>query len=368
MYRIYADNQTLHHPNRFPDNFIVADPTMTEEVNAHGSLSFLLPPDNPRYNSLRKLKTIVTVMDDDGLAWRGRVVNETQTLKRLKKVYCEGELAFLCDSIVRPYVHRGSVSSLFSYLITNHNSQVDTSRQFTVGNVTVEDANEYIVRSISSPLNTWAAVKQWLLDKLGGYIFLRHQGSVTYIDYLAQMPQRETQMIEWGKNIVDISEAITAESVITCLIPYGAQFADDDPAHEDEPQSGAWDGNRLTIKSVNGGLDYIENQTGIDIYGRVWGSNTWDDVTIASNLKTKGTAYLQNQIRAACTITVSAVDLHMVERDVPALHIGDEVPVKSSVHGINTTLICRKKVLPLMNLSKAKITLGASMPEITDRG
>lgn len=366
MYRIYADGQTLHHPNRFPDNYLVSGPTMTQEINTHGSLTFKLPPENPLYNSLRKLKTVITVMDDDGLAWRGRVVSESRNKNNLKTVYCEGELGLLCDSIVRPFVHRGSVVALFTALITAHNAQVETWKQFTVGNITVEDANEYIVRSSSYTMNTWEAIKAALLDKLGGYINVRHEGNTTYIDYLAQMPARAAQTIRWGRNIIDISDAVTAENVITCLVPYGALFDPDDPNYEEEPQSGAWDGNRLTIRSVNSDLDYIENAAGISAFGRVWGSNTWDDVTVASNLKTKGTAFLADQVRAACTITVSAVDLHLLDSQIPALRLGNEVPVVSAVHNINTTLICRKMVVPLMELNKSKITLGAGNPAITD--
>ena len=87
MYKIYVGEQVLHHPNRFPDNYIVANPTMTTELNAHGSLTFKLPPDNPMYSSLQRLKSIVTVRDDYGeIIWRGRVLSDTKSMHHFRLV------------------------------------------------------------------------------------------------------------------------------------------------------------------------------------------------------------------------------------------------------------------------------------------
>lgn len=52
-----------------------------------------------------------------------------------KHIKCEGQLAYLNDSIQRPAeYHDATVRGYLETLIRNHNSQVDKSKQFEVGN------------------------------------------------------------------------------------------------------------------------------------------------------------------------------------------------------------------------------------------
>lgn len=62
-----------------------------------------------------------------------------------------------------------------------------------------------------------------------------------------------SQVIEFGTNLLDITEYITAENVFTVLIPLG----------ERQKDSSGNETGRLTIESVNSGKDYIESATGI---------------------------------------------------------------------------------------------------------
>ena len=82
---------------------------------------------------------------DDNLLFRGRIIDDQSGFYNQKQVTCEGELAFLLDSIQRPYTYTGDIPAYFAQLITSHNSQVDEEHQFKVGNITVTDQNGYIL-------------------------------------------------------------------------------------------------------------------------------------------------------------------------------------------------------------------------------
>lgn len=76
----------------------------------------------------------------------------------------EGELAFLLDSVQRPYDYFGTISGFLNLLIDNHNAQVEEAKWFTVGNVTVTDQNDYIVRSNIDYVDTWTELQKKLID------------------------------------------------------------------------------------------------------------------------------------------------------------------------------------------------------------
>lgn len=373
MYIIRIDGNPVHHPNMFADQCVTVNPILKMGLNTHGSLSFLLPPENPEYGKTRNIKTSVAIYDDaeeDRPVWRGRFLNEKLGMNSMKTVYCEGALAYLCDSIYRPYTYKGSVGDFFRSIIANHNAQVSEAEQFRVGRITVEDANEYIVRGSNTPTSSWKLITDKLIKPLGGYLNLRYSGDgATYIDYLADYNEANVQPVEFGKNIVDFSAQASAAGIITVLIPYGAQLDESDPAHETAPeQTGFWAGNRLTVRDYNLGRDYIESSAGIQMYGRIYGTNTWDDVTVVSNLYSKAVKYLQDKIRAAHTMEVTAIDLSAIDGSIPRIKIADLIPVRSVQHNIDMSLVCRQIVLPLMDLSQARYTLGAGSAAITDGG
>jgi hypothetical protein len=69
-------------------------------------------------------------------------------------------------------------------LLSNHNAQVDAEKQYSLGNVTVTDPNDYIVRSDIDYATTWDVITKKLIDLLGGFLQVRHVNGVNYLDYL----------------------------------------------------------------------------------------------------------------------------------------------------------------------------------------
>lgn len=457
MYSIYVDGKLLYSPLLIDDGYLVLNPKLTMELSKAGSLTFLIPPKNPMYSSIQKLKSIVTVYDNDEEIFRGRVLYDEKDIFGKKNVYCEGELAFLIDSIQRPYEFTGDIPDLFKKFIDAHNEQVEEEKRFIIGEITVTDPNNYINRSNTNYTNTWDEINAKLIETHGGYIRPRLVNGKRYIDLVKSYGLQNSQTIEFGKNILDISEYITAENVFTVLIPLGAYperssssggiimapacpdcnknmilesdvveapssigkshegcssatvsldsaasangdywfykcddcgyvYKEEKEKHdywtykcpdcghtETRPKDGAGDSataeesKRLTIESVNNGKDYIEDDAGIALFGRIVKVHEWDDVTLPENLLNKARALLDASIEMAVTLTMNAVDLHLVDANVERLKLGDSVRVISRPHSIDRDFTCSKIVLDMANLDNSEYTFGAKYTTMTEQ-
>ncbi len=346
-YRIYADQFLLHDDSL--EDFKVLSPKLALEVNKTGSFSFSIYPEHIHYSKITKIKTIITVYQDDALLFRGRVLNEEMGFHNERQVTCEGQLAFLLDSVQRPYDFTGSIADYLSLVINNHNSQVEAAKQFTLGNVTVTDPNDYIVRSNIDHVNTWEEINKKLIDLLGGFIQVRNENGINYLDYLQDFSRISSQTIKFGENLLDLKKIRKGEEIATALIPLGAKLKNEEEQDTDQ---------RLTIEAVNGGADYIYNQDAVDQYGWIFASAVWDDVTEASNLLTKAQAHLAQLVNAVDMVELSAADLAMIDETINSFNIGTYVRVTSEPHGIDQLMLVNKLDVDLFNPSNNKLTLG----------
>lgn len=347
MYRVYCDGLTLYNDQL--ENLRILNPAVELEENKTGAFTFGLLPDHPHYGLIKKLKSIVTVYQDDYLLFRGRVLDDTIGWHNQKTVTCEGELSFLIDSIQRPYEYSGTIEGYLNLLVTRHNEQVEESKWFTVGNVTVTDANDYIVRSNIDHVDTWTELQKKLLDLLGGYIVVRHEGYINYIDYLQDINLLSSQAITFGRNLLDLKRIRKGADIGTVVIPLGAKLKDEEGKDTDT---------RLTIESVNNGLDYIVDEDAQAQYGSIVKTVVFDDVTEAQNLLTKGQAYLSKLVNLPETVELTAVDLATVGTDFSSFHLGTQVRVTSKPHGIDQLFRVSKLSISLLNPAANKLTLG----------
>ena len=362
MYRVYCDGLPIYNDKL--EGLKIFSPSLDLELNKTGSFSFTLYPDHPYYGSIQKLKSIITVYQEDYLLFRGRVLDDEIGFYNERKVTCEGELAFLLDSIKRPYDFTGSVAEYLALLLDSHNAQVDETKRFILGNVTVTDPNDYIVRSNIDYTDTWKEMNDKLLTLLGGFLSVRHADGVAYLDYLADFALLSPQKIEFGKNLLDQKRIIKGADVATVVIPLGAKLKDAEGKDTDK---------RLNIESVNGGADFIEDAAAISQYGTIVKTVIFDDVTIAENLKAKGQAYLSSLVKLPESIELTAADLATVSTSFSSFHLGTYVDVVSKPHGLNQKFLVRKLSINLLDPAANKLTLGgvfeglaASLKGLTD--
>lgn len=289
--------------------------------------------------------------------FHGRLLNTEKDFYKRQKAVCEGELAYLVDSIQRPYDYAGDLPGLFKQYINNHNEQVDEEKKFAIGEITVTDSNNYVHYSSTVYPNTLNEIKEKLINTHGGYLRTRISESKKYIDYVTKPGKTNSQVIEFGTNLLDITEYITAENVFTVLIPLG----------ERQKDSSGNETGRLTIAEVNDGKDYIESETGIKLFGRITKTHEWDDVTDANNLLKKGKVYLDDGISMSVSLKVKAVDLHLIDVNTEIISEGDEVRVVSPPHGIDTYFLCTKIEIDLLTPDNSVYEFGVSFSTLTGK-
>lgn len=353
MYRVYCNDSPLYDLR--DEDLVLISPTVKIGENTAGSFEFSILPKHPHYEEVNELTSVITAYDGDEEIFCGRVVEITKDLYNRKKVICEGELAYFNDSIQRPAKYQGlTVRGYLETLVNIHNQQVKNQgidKTFKVGAVTVQDNNDYVYKYTNWE-STLEVIKTDLLNTYGGYLRIRKENGVRYIDYLADYPNTNTQVIEFGSNLLDFTHDMVASDIVTAVIPLGARL-------EDVTEVEGLDA-YLTIKDVNGGVDYVYSQEAVKSYGWIFKTVKWDDVHVADNLLRKGKEYLSDIQFAQITLTVSAVDLHMLHVDMERIKVLDEIRVTSSPNGLDRFFPVSEMTIYLDKPSNNKLTLGTS--------
>lgn len=322
---------------------------VAKSINAVDSFSFTIYPNNAGYDLLKPLTTAVKVYDENTGKdiFIGRVLKCPDSMDErgliCRKVTCEGRLGWLYDS-VQPYVEYKMVgiSTVLSSFLSKHNAQVGADKRIELGQVTVTASNNYTYTANWD--KTMNVIADKLIGKFGGEIQLRDKDGKVYLDYLENIGHGTDTTIELAVNLKTISREVDETAVITRLYPLGAKLTDSEK--------------RLTIGSVNGGKDYIEDSSLIAKYGVISGTQIWDDVTLASNLLGKGKEYLKSVNRAKVQYQVTALDLSRIDKRFEQFELGCWYGVKNSLMGIDEDLRIVGISIDLDNPQASQLTFG----------
>lgn len=359
MYKVYVDNKLVYQP--LIKELSLASAVVTQEVNCAGTFVYKMYPNNTYYGQEKKLKSIVKVYKDNNLIFRGRVLNSTMGFYKSRTVTCEGELSFLIDSIQRPYKFTGTPEQLFEQFLDSHNEQMEgyPEKQFVKGTVTVTDPNDYIARSDTTYLTTRESMTKKLVDSCGGYICVTYDADeVAYLNYLEDFTTINSQTVEFGKNLLDLEEIVKGEDIATCIIPLGATVETEE---EDDTEQ------KLTIADVNDGVDYVFDADAVEAYGNIFKVVEHEDVTVASNLLTKGYEDLQDWVNLIVSISLSAVDLSAIDKSADAFEVGSYTRITSVPHDFNDIFLTRKRTINILDPSDSTLELGEERVTLTDK-
>ena len=344
-YKVYCDNTLLYHSNL--ENLRILGASVELELNKTGSFDLHLHKDHPYYSQIQRMKSVIRVYQDDYLLFRGRALDEKIGWHNDRFISCEGDLAFLLDTKQRPFSFSGTPAEVLAYVLEMHNAQlVDDSKRFLPGIVTVE--GQLTVEREDYP-TTLETLEKGLVEPLGGYLMTRYVDGVAYLDYLSEITLLSPQKIEFGKNLLDLSRIRKGADIATVLIPLGAKIKDEE---------GNDTGKRLTIESVNGGADFIQDEAAVSQYGVIVKSVIFDDIADAMELKLKGQAQLADYVNQWETIDLSAADLSTVGLDVASFHLATQVQVTSKPHALDQRFVVSKLKIDLLNPIANKLTLG----------
>lgn len=347
---ILADNDVLYSIT--DEDYYVFNPKLILELNQIDTLEFTMPPNHALYSKLNKLKTTIEVRQGSDILFRGRVLNDDIDFYNRKQVHCEGALSFLGDTIMPPYAEGAytKAKDFFKAAIDKHYELVPESTPYRKLKYVKCDVTADVKVS-NEEYSYTSDVIRTLIDDVGGYIKLEYEkDGTTGISYLNSYDHTSSQIIDFGENILDLTQSIDATDIYTSVVCLGKK---------DENT-----GRRLTTGS--GSAFYVEDSDAISTFGRIIRTFTYDEITSQSELQKIASSLLSLGIRQATTIEVKAIDLHLIYPDVEKIRIGDYIRIRTTPHNIDSYFQCSRIDMDLQNPENTTYTFGATMKALTD--
>ena len=360
IYEVYLDGNLLYYPN--DETYAILNSTLQLALNEAGSFEFDIPTYNLRYNDFKLRKSMIQVLQNGEEIFYGEVREVKVNADFTKHVYAVGELAFLFDSIQPQGRYLTSPLDAVTEIIAKHNAQVEDRKKFKISHIDVTD-NDNQIYFYTNGEDTLSIIRQKICDVLDGYIHITKDTSgeryisIVPLSYFGQC----TQEIQFGENLLDYSCNMSASDVATCVVPRGVKL------EETQRTADAVEGldEYLTIKGTT--ADYYHKNTddifvqldeAIANFGYVRVLKTWDDVTIAENLKTKAIEWLKSAQYEAMTLELKALDMAQFDVNIDTFNLGNSVRIWALPYGMDTRLPVRKKTIYLQDLQRNEVVLG----------
>lgn len=339
MYKIKYNNAVVCTPQF--KKFAAIAGTLQEGLNAVSVFSFTLPPNHLYFDSIEGRNGLVKLYDDDNVLFIGDIVNRKENFDCTTEIECQDALGWLNDVVFVKPTFSGAIENYWAYLLGRYNQEASEWRKINIGTVTVQD--NISVNHDTEFLTIFDLVSE-LTQLSGGYVSVRYEGEEIFLDYLAQANTESDQSILFGTNLINLEDFVSEEQIFSRIYPRGK------------------DG--LDISSVNDGLTYLTNGITESMFGIV--AVTVDfDTESATELKTLGQAYLEANGLASRTLTLTAFDLSLVDKNYTEIKVGNIVPVISPLHGINTKMQVNAKTTDIVTPENSTFTLGLILNTIS---
>ena len=349
IYRIYIDDTLVHRSDIPDENYQLVGITLDVEIGKSPSLKFTIPPSHPKKNLLKNFLSRFTVKEDELVLAEGRLFDSRQDIYNQVEWQAEGSLSYLTDSYVPNVKVEETIKALFTRYVNEHNSRVEDYKKFTVGQITIDNADTEKVKVDNDGYRyTSDAIQNDLIDSYGGYLRTRYENGVRYLDYLKDYGHKTTQTIEYKKNLIDFALEVNPEDVFTYLIPTG-------------------DSN-LKINDVNNGKDYIEVEGAKAKWGNKYLLKSFSGISDASTLLKEAKQYIKNHYEELPeSLEITAIDLKLLGVNVESIHVGDVVRVTSTPNGVDKDYTCSAISYNLSQFGKTKYTLGKPKQDFTKK-
>lgn len=405
MYEIYAypygnpdAKLLLYRPN--DPQALVLSPKLTREVSKGGSLVFTMTRDHAQYDMLQKLSTVVQVRRDGKEIWRGRVLKHEADFYNRRVVYCEGALSYFNDSSITPFNYKGTLRQFLQHLIDAHNDQVKSKMKcFQLGTVTAAlgnlvvqfgDADQYGVGEDYGKV--WDILDKLVLKVFGGYFYCGFDAAtgynvLNYCDQAVEAKRQTAQKIEYGRNLLNLSETTDATDLYTRIYPIGNKHTVDtskwyyklmwwrDPSKDKhEERWGIMEADAATVAqylpasgySYNLEEGWIQNDTAVQKFGIITRIVELDTDS-ANDTFAAGVQALQQNYAMKTSYVIRAVDLVDAGYDTDRLDFSMYSHIISKPHSVDAVMLCTKLVEPLEKPAQKEFTFGMTRRTMTDR-
>lgn len=377
MYQLYFKEFPIYDPRGADLGLIIRDPDCHLAVGESGSLEFTIDPDHPYVGELTKLKGVLELRAEGRPIYKGRIRKDTQAFDLSRVIETEGMMSCLNDSVIPPHnfpgdfledaayiaaANNGNVIQFYlEWMVAEHNSQVGPDQQIELGDVTVTDPNNYLHRETSEYLPTLEAMRKKITDSLGGYLIADYSGTRTKIHYYADLPLTNTQVVEYGENLLDLMKILDAADTYTAILPVGK---------EGLTIEGLPDG-ELTPGYIKKGKIIYSAATEADLGGiRITRTVEWEDVTEPINLQRKALERLSTDgVKLTQTVEVTAADLVGAEDaplNISRFVVGRYVELRSTPHGFSAAYPLTELEPNILDPGDTHITMGSTVKTATD--
>lgn len=378
-YKVLYDNQLLFDP--YTDDRIT-DTKLSSKLNAASYFDFTIAPTHSLYSKLAERAGEVRIYFNNLILFKGEITQIDEDFEGNYSVSCTGVLDYLTATRVRPYSTvegeqplkaPSSYDGYFQWLIDQHNSNcLDSRKHFSVGvnQGNMLDKNNYIYRSSEQRPTTASEIEDKILNSAGGYLFVRYQDDLNILDLYADVHDVNTQIIDYGVNMLDFTKTTTTESQYTAVVATG--YTPNPPEGQPDAKmkpitlEGCTDGGTPYSSTIVKMGDRVYDVEAVNRYGyhEYYISNT--DITTYDGLLYYACKTLNTLLSPALTISVKAVDLALIMGDkYKHLQLGQAVRIRSKPRKVDEYLMVNSIDLDLMNPENTTFDLGASYDTLT---
>lgn len=378
-YKVLYDNQLLFDP--YTDDRIT-DTKLSSKLNAASYFDFTIAPTHSLYSKLKERAGEVRIYFNNLILFKGEISQIDEDFDGNYSVSCTGVLDYLTATRVRPYSSikgeqpltcPATFDGYFQWLIDQHNSNcLDSRKHFSVGvnQGNILDKNNYIYRSSEQRPTTAAEIENKILNSAGGYLFVRYQDDLNILDLYADVHDVNTQIIDYGVNMLDFTKTTTTEGQYTAVVATG--YTPDPPNGQTDVKmkpitlEGCTDGGTPYSSTIVKMGDRVYDVEAVKRYGyhEYYVSNT--DITTYDGLLYYACKTLNTLLSPALTISVKAVDLALIMGDkYKHLQLGQAVRIRSKPRKVDEYLMVNSIDLDLMNPENTTFDLGASYDTLT---
>ena len=375
MYILKYAGSVLHDPRT--DTQISAG-ILKEESGQSPTLSLTIQPTHPLWDNFSRDTVMLPSREvelfevETGLVlFRGRVRAISMEFDGSKKLTCEGAMAYLNDTTVRPYKTYDTdeiecdvnapaeANKLFEWFIEQHNSHVmNACEKFRIG---VNTGANY--GKLQRGTGTGPATLKEMRDKLekacGGWLRVRYDATGSIIDWLPDTGAAEaTQRVELGSNLLDLDTQVDGKDIYTAIVPVGKTGKGENERKVNVSAETAYVPFGFAIQD-----DAVVDMAAVEKYGLIEKTISYD-LNTPQALADKAVSDLSAG-KLDDSIEVSAFDLHNLNEQTLPIDFLDRVFVKSGPHGIERYMICSGRTINLTNPTATQFKLGAITATLT---
>lgn len=380
MYVLTYAGNVIHDPRE--EGVQISAGKLVEESGQSPTLSFTVQPTHPLWRAFNRESVMntereieLTEHETQKILFRGRIRKVSMSMNGSIDVTCEGAMAYLNDTTVRPYKTYDTdeidceinapakAGELFEWFIEQHNLRVSNRcEKFKVG-INAGINFGALQRGTGTRPTTLKEMRDKLTKLCGGYFRVRYVGEDNYLDWLnADGSSEAAQSVELGQNLLDLNTGADGKDIYTAIVPVGKTGEGEDEKDVTIDDEHAYVGGGYDIVG-----DAVVDTAMAERYGIIEKLMEYDHLSQPQALADKAVADLAAG-KLSDSITVSATDLHYADLFVQQIDYLQRVQVTSEPHGIDRMMLCVGRTINLVDPKATRYSFGAIEGTLTKSG